>query len=572
MFGKVGRRDPQAEPRENNETNTGTSERRKLFDYLLVENPAERWEDCFPGQDTATRYLEIGIVADYSFMTSYGSTTQALKAIEAVIMSANLILHAQVNVQVRLRQLAIVVGELEVEEDSPAKFFEADATGTLGFRCPAETSCVCDVLDENAECADDEKLCGIEQSLAAFTLFSSELYLSNTPSFPDEPTTTLSNNSLESLSHLGHWHLLTSCFDESDGAFGTAWKLLPSESQPRLGTSCMEGLNVGVSSKTSDLWITFIHEVGHSLGLSHSFEEGQRNTGGIMDYGDGTYDGAYQFNKVYRESELCTELTLLASTEFNTCQRSGGVDLFPQVNEACATKAGVSISSSDLYCADGFCPVFSDGTLGTCVPRMAALFFNNTSFRFATTRIGTELSTAEDPKKRQWKVASTDLCDPDQIVEQFTADDLVLVSRGNCSFDEKAVVAFGAGITALVVHDNEESEELLTMLGSASVDLNMVAISLSDGLFLRNAILAGNESDTSGYLGSAPPLLLSQLASKYPSPEKESIFVYIGIGIGVATFLSLVVIIIVILRAKARQRSRMKELALENFHITEEDL
>jgi hypothetical protein len=41
----------------------------------------------------------------------------------------------------------------------------------------------------------------------------------------------------------------------------------------------------------------------------HTFEEGQGSTGGIMDYGDGSLDGEFQFNTKYRKAEVCAELS-----------------------------------------------------------------------------------------------------------------------------------------------------------------------------------------------------------------------------------------------------------------------
>ena len=46
----------------------------------------------------------------------------------------------------------------------------------------------------------------------------------------------------------------------------------------------------------SGTWTVNAHEAGHIFGAEHSFENGQGTTGGIMDYGDGKYNGVYQFN------------------------------------------------------------------------------------------------------------------------------------------------------------------------------------------------------------------------------------------------------------------------------------
>eukprot|EP00929_Paragymnodinium_shiwhaense_P040601 TRINITY_DN2117_c0_g1_i10.p1 TRINITY_DN2117_c0_g1~~TRINITY_DN2117_c0_g1_i10.p1 ORF type:complete len:614 (+),score=101.69 TRINITY_DN2117_c0_g1_i10:163-2004(+) len=62
------------------------------------------------------------------------------------------------------------------------------------------------------------------------------------------------------------------------------------------------------SNQLKSSWRTFAHELGHNLGGGHSFEDGQGQTGGIMDYGNGKLDGEFQFNTKYRKSEMCAKL------------------------------------------------------------------------------------------------------------------------------------------------------------------------------------------------------------------------------------------------------------------------
>merc|ERR1712154_667903 len=77
--------------------------------------------------------------------------------------------------------------------------------------------------------------------------------------------------------------------------------------------SCNAGVSYYTSEKGEDItFLTFAHEVGHNLGASHSFEEGQGSTGGIMDYDTGNgilIDGVLKFNENYnRKTEICTHL------------------------------------------------------------------------------------------------------------------------------------------------------------------------------------------------------------------------------------------------------------------------
>mmetsp|Transcript_15968 Transcript_15968/g.19814 ORF Transcript_15968/g.19814 Transcript_15968/m.19814 type:complete len:348 (+) Transcript_15968:421-1464(+) len=48
--------------------------------------------------------------------------------------------------------------------------------------------------------------------------------------------------------------------------------------------------------------------MGHNFGASHSFEEGKGKTGGIMDYGDVSLNGRYQFNSKYRKEQICKSI------------------------------------------------------------------------------------------------------------------------------------------------------------------------------------------------------------------------------------------------------------------------
>lgn len=96
----------------------------------------------------------------------------------------------------------------------------------------------------------------------------------------------------------GLWHLMTNCYPPP-GTVGIAY----------VGVLCSLRSGVGVSTFSSSTWKTVAHEIGHNFGASHSFEEGQGRTGGIMDYGNGYLNGEYQFNSKYRKDEVCGEIS-----------------------------------------------------------------------------------------------------------------------------------------------------------------------------------------------------------------------------------------------------------------------
>jgi len=106
----------------------------------------------------------------------------------------------------------------------------------------------------------------------------------------------------------GALHLFTGC-GNGFGVVGVAWVR---------GMCDTRGYNTGVNQlhdSMSRAWLTFAHELGHNFGGQHSFEEGEGSTGGIMDYGDGTLEGSYQFNTEYRKDEMCQQMT----SEVNSC-------------------------------------------------------------------------------------------------------------------------------------------------------------------------------------------------------------------------------------------------------------
>lgn len=94
-----------------------------------------------------------------------------------------------------------------------------------------------------------------------------------------------------------YWMEVSDCFS---GVIGVSW----------IGGVCSSWSNYGVSARN---WLTFAHELGHGFGCSHTFDGGK---GGIMDYGDGKYDGVYQFSPKNRD-EFCGYVTSLKTNNQN---------------------------------------------------------------------------------------------------------------------------------------------------------------------------------------------------------------------------------------------------------------
>jgi hypothetical protein len=78
---------------------------------------------------------------------------------------------------------------------------------------------------------------------------------------------------LDNFDKTGYWMLFSNCFTGITGVSYT-------------GSICGSS-NSGVSAFD---WLDFAHELGHGIGAGHTFGDG-----GIMDYGDGKYNGTVQF-------------------------------------------------------------------------------------------------------------------------------------------------------------------------------------------------------------------------------------------------------------------------------------
>ncbi|GBG30075.1 Hypothetical Protein FCC1311_062952 [Hondaea fermentalgiana] len=484
----------------------------------LYANPPKFWSGCYPGEDEI-QFMKIGIVVDAGFVIAFNKSEElTLRAVEAIVASTNMIYHHQVHIQVEVAQILLVTEPLESDaaNSSYMTYLEASPGGELGTFCAYDSNCKCSLTDDGSgTCAVADLLCGILQPLEAMTAFSFALETSaSAASSRSAQTSHFDDGTLTSngLSSQPHWHLLTACY-EAPGVVGVAWALTPDEGQPRRGTICNSlGINVAVTSMHSHTWRTFAHELGHNFGMSHSFEDGQGQTGGLMDYDLPEYNGRIQFNERYRREELCEELTLIM--DLDACPS----DKFGPSNTVCeettpyaVERLGTNISRG-YYCMGGFCPTLDDGSADSCRPAPAALVFGDEPLNYTGSRIGKQLSGYGNPEEMTWRELNGTACESlTGSAVQFQSTDIVLVGRGDCTFDVKAAVLAETGAGGLVVFAENLGEDLVTMYGdNIDVNIKMAYISAEDGLRVQQAIRTSADP-VLGYMGAAPPQVLSLL-------------------------------------------------------------
>lgn len=198
---------------------------------------------CWQG-DAVPRELVIGIVADLSYSRYFGENVDAVLAeIQKIVTNSRLIMYVQLNV-------VLTVGEVVIgTRDSPSPLNETS----------------------------------VQMVRSSTTLL--------------DPFRQYINQRQRNIAmRKASWHMLTNRWP-SPGTVGMAY----------LGTLCTYEYNTGVTSHLGErTWYIWIHELGHSMGAFHSFENGIGRTGGIMDYGNYTYNGVVQFHPLKR-AEMCPE-------------------------------------------------------------------------------------------------------------------------------------------------------------------------------------------------------------------------------------------------------------------------
>jgi len=227
----------------------------------------EYFDNCWTDQDKYVKKLSTGYTIDNSFKT----TVLAYMANEAGSDLDKLIRYVtQVNADTNMiyhNQLDVILSILDIKQPGES--------GSFTVSCPVN----------------------IDTYLDALTAWRGE----------SSPTSG------------GMWKALTDCFPPP-GTVGYAY----------VGTLCRRqatGVSNYMDIRSGGTWGVNAHEAGHIFGARHSFENGQGQTGGIMDYGDGLYNDVFQFNPL-RFNEVCGVLqnTIPANNQAEDCWATIGKD------------------------------------------------------------------------------------------------------------------------------------------------------------------------------------------------------------------------------------------------------
>jgi len=275
---------------ENTDPETGyrfwDRQRRRLQNCDPCSGAAlEVFTDCYPGQDigTTTYRISMGMLVDQGFYQVAGNNVaQVANYIESMMNDVNTMYGNQMGVEITPTEIVLSgsarANELGFDSDGTTanNGMRDEAPATLGTKtCPS----------------------GLDPS-ARLTQLRNWRY----QNLPEEH---------------GLWHLMTHCHPPA-GTVGIAY----------ISALCSSFVGVGLSNwlGSTATWEVVAHEFGHNFGSGHTFDAvpGINGAGGIMDYGDGLFNGIYQFHPVHK-NEVCQEIrdSMAVNNNIPNCWESG---------------------------------------------------------------------------------------------------------------------------------------------------------------------------------------------------------------------------------------------------------
>lgn len=207
------------------------------------------WNNCYPGQKQAIMQLSTGWLVDNGYANRVGGAAGVRDNVAQMVSDSNVMYLGHMNIEWRI--------DTVLSGNNVPGFNFNEAPTTPGQKtCPSRM--------------------GASQRLNSFRAWRTQNY----------PNT------------IGAFHLMTDCHPPS-GTIGIAY----------VGALCSV-YGVGLTSWTgSTTWETVAHELGHNFGSGHTFDVVNTRgvNGGIMDYGDGVYEGEHQFHTVHKD-EVCAHV------------------------------------------------------------------------------------------------------------------------------------------------------------------------------------------------------------------------------------------------------------------------
>ena len=450
-----------------------------------------------------TRYLDIGIATDLGFLEANGGKLQSVLAlVESAVAKTNEVFVAQFNILLRIAQVVVTS---QSNEAPPLSMCEPS----------------------------------IQENLKRFSEWAGKLPVDG-------------DQSVQPVQQ-GLWHLFTACYSPP-GNIGMAYI---QDGNGRLGTLCYhepESLNVGVTSLTNQMWLTFAHEVGHNFGARHSFENGKGKTGGIMDYNvNGLFNGQVQFNSL-RKAEICKEISNALASPLCTYER---IEVSSVANSKSKGSERHALSGSfftpfHAQCSGrestGSC-VRETGEAGACKNGLcwsliSELVFDGQVVPHQRVCASTEATSVQ--KKTLIQAHPKFGCQSMRNwIEEGSGEALyVLVSAGgSCSVLEKILYAKSAGFKgAVIVQAKGVGLNGATSACDASINgFVSVAVPWNVGVQLEEKLSRGYEvnvmygplagAEASGYILHDPEIHQFVSNKATPSDDSESTFLLILISV-----------------------------------------